>query len=507
MVLLLLVMVGLPALFIRVNGFDPSPAVLERAVLARGLARGGGYVAAVVRPAFFAPGRGLDRQPALHQLPLYPVLLSLFFRFAGDADRAVVAFSLLSFWLAGLVLVLAVGKFFDLSSAFLCGLFYFSSALLLGEVVSGSPLFLEVLLLTLVLLLAVRPLMGLFSYLLLGLLLGLGCLAATPWLGIAALVLVYRLRVELAGAGRLSRRKAALKVVVGLGVGLAVVNLPWWLFRWLARGGSPLFFYPGLRSFTSSSPGPAWWREVGRLASFPTPRQLLAKWRETSRLVYENWLVFSGAYLAPFFWLSLLWRFKDARRSRLRFFVFACLLVFALEFLLGDRRPENLLVLVPWALALGAVVFNRLRLLVPRSLFSRVVLLVFVAVNLYPFLSALRFTKTLSPPPLSRRLLALGPALPERAVLVSDAPSEVAWYAGKPAVWLPAEVDYLSALAADRSWKYYLFLTPAALEHPSPRGRPSWPEVYRGGGYSPFWKILGVEEFAGGRLLVEIAFN
>jgi len=423
---------------------------------------------------------------------------------AGDADRVVVAFSLLSFWLSGLLLVLVVWRFFDPSSAFLCGLFYFSSALLLGEVVSGSPLFLEVLLLTLVLLLAVRPLMGLFSYLLLGLLLGLGCLAATPWLGIAALVLVYRLRVELAAAGRPSRRKSALKMVIGLLVGLAVVNLPWWLFRWLAsRGGPSLFFYPALRSFTPASPGPFWWREVGRLASFPSLKALLAKWREASRLVYENWLFFSGAYLAPFFWLSLLWRFEDSRRSRLRFFVFACLLVFALEFLLGDRRPENLLVLVPWALALGAVVFNRLRLLVPRPLFSRVVLVVFVAVNLYPFLSALRFTKTLSP----SRLLALGPALPERAVLVSDAPSDVAWYVGKPAVWLPAEVDYLSALAADRSWKYYLFLTPAALEHPSPRGRPSWPEVYRGGGYSPFWRILGTEEFAGGRLLVEIAFD
>lgn len=502
--------IGLPAVFLRINGISLSGPAMEQAETARNLGWGRGYVTAVTRPAVFAPGRDFSRQPAYHQPPFTTLLLTLFLRVVGPADRAAAGASLVFFWLAGLALAGGVKKYFGLLPALFCGLFYFSNAQLLQSAVSGSGVFAESLLLIVAVFLAARAGGGLIADLALGAVLGLGTLAAPAWWWLAAALAVCRAGIKTGAGGRASGwRKTAWRTAARIAGGVLIVNIPWWIFLASAgRGGAPGYLYPDYKMFTSLFPDSSWWRVLNPAAA-PTLRQLAFKWRNGALAAYNNLLVVSGTFLAPFFWLALVIRFGTESRARLRLLVAAVCLVLVLEYVIGARRPENLLLIIPWAIALGSAVFDRYRreLASPRPILTSFATGVFVLLNLFPFAGALRFTRIEISPPLSRQLAVLGRELPADAVIVSDQPWKVAWYGLRPAVWLPDQLEHLTSMAANHDRPFFLFLTPRSREYPHRRaGRIVWADVYYGSGVSPYWDTLGAEWIPGDRLLAEIAF-
>ncbi len=508
---ILAVSIGLPAVFLRINGIRLSEPAMEQAETARNLGWGRGYVTAVTRPAVFAPARDFSRQPAYHQPPLTTLLLTLFFRVVGPFDRAAAGASFAFFWLAGLALAAGVKKYFGILPALFCGLFYFSNAQLLQATVAGSGVFAESLLLIAAVFLALRPGGRPIADLALGAVLGLGTLAAPTWWWLAGGLAFFRVVVKADAGGRASGwRGKAWPTAAWIAGGILIVNIPWWIFLAASgRGGAPGYLYPDYKMFTSLFPDSSWWRVLNP-AGAPTLRQLALKWRDGSLAAYHNLLAVSGTFLAPFFWLALVIRFGTKSRARLRLLVAAVCLLLVLEYVIGARRPENLLLIIPWAVALGSAVFERYR----RELASfRPTLALFatgalILLNLYPFVGALRFTRIETSPPLSRQLAILGRELPADAVIVSDQPGKVAWYGLRPAVWLPDRLEQLPGMAANHERPFYLFLTPGSREYPHHRraGRTAWADVYHGSGESPYWETLGVEWIPGDRLLAEIAF-
>ncbi|MBM3457066.1 MAG: hypothetical protein FJX77_00820, partial [Armatimonadetes bacterium] len=123
---------------------------LDRAQLARRLAEGHGFVTSVIRPLSVGFQAGdLQAHPDLYNPPLYPLLLSLFFRAAGASDLAVAGFGALLWVLTVWVTYFLARKWFGPRAALLATAFYgLNVAALTGALQGLLPPLLTLLMLT-----------------------------------------------------------------------------------------------------------------------------------------------------------------------------------------------------------------------------------------------------------------------------------------------------------------------------------------------------------------------
>ncbi len=501
--LLLGLMAGPIGLSLHFNGIWLSPEAMDCAQLARNISRGRGFVTGVIRPASLLYNENIAGHPDLYQPPLPAVLLGAGFRIFGASDRVVVLWSLILFWITGLLVFLLLRRTWGPGGAFLGAALYFTNALLLNSVRQGDPSLLPSLLFILLLLSLARSDNSPVAWLISGLLCGFGYLSSSGifWIGAFLLAGLHYSFPVIPGKSISGKKVSALLA------GFVCPLLFWW-GRNLAAGG---FAFSPLRAaeyrmLTSLFPGDSLLRETsreifGRAAGVKT---LILKWWQGGESAYGRLLFLTGSFAAVFFYLALLLPFSDRKWSRLRYFIFGSLLLGIGQYVIFSRRTEDIRFLVPAALVLatGAFLFIVGKLGPSRSLYRTVATGLFIGLNLIPAVDQLRLSRA---PVNYTRINCLGMRgqVPAGEVVITDQPEAVAWYGERAALWLPVEFETMAGLG-------YLYLTPAADSYPPLRGGDrvvSWPLVYRTRGRSTLWEAGDLVPLSGNQFLCRIVPN
>ena len=250
--------------------------------------------------------------------------------------------------------------------------------------------------------------------------------------------------------------------------------------------------------FTSIFPGSSLLREMD-LESFnraPSLKQLLFKWGQGSEIIYSRLLTFTGSFLAAFFWIALIAPFVDRRWSRIRFFLFGCLLMGVCRYLICGRRIEDINVFIPVAILAGTAAFVVISRKLPpsRNLLKLVLLFLFLGLNLFPFFNQLRITP-ISELRIKNNLIHIRKQVAGGEVIISDLPWAVAWYAGRGSVWLPDRPSKVPDLMERFPMIKYLYMTPATKEYNRLGSKVTWPGIYLNRTRSPFWKAEEIISF------------
>jgi len=484
-----LVLAGLMAVPVGVsyhfNGIRLSPEAMDNAQLARNVARGRGLVTGVIRPASLLFHEDISAHPDLYRPPLPALILAAAFRVFGASDRVVSLWALLLFWVDGLLAVFLARRALGSGGAFLSAALYFTNASLLDSVLQGDPYLLASLVFLVLLFFLYRTDNAPVSSLAAGLLCGAGYLSSGGWFwfGAAALAGVYYFFRAAEG------ERFDLKRVSALIAGFLLPALFWW-GRNLAAGG---FLVSPLRSaeyrmFTSSFPGDSLLRETVRevFTRGVGMKTLILKWWQGGESVYESLLFFTGSFAVVFFWPALFLPFPDRKWSRLRYFIFGCLVLGVAQFVVFARQAGDIRFLVPTAIPLAAAAFLFIleKMDPPRRIPRRWLIGLLIGLSLVPAVDQLRISRS-PQDPTRQNCLRLRDRIPAGEGVVADRPEAAAWYGDRPALWLPAEAGVPAGFR-------YLYLTPEAEDYPPVRRGNrafSWPMVYRARGLSPYWEV------------------
>ncbi len=138
---LLIIPIGLMVLVMAVKyqGLQ-SPVAWEHAQLARNIATGKGIVTDVVRPFSLTVLTKFPKQPDLYNEPVYPLSLAVFFRLFEASDR-IVALVGMGFWVLTIWLTFLVAyRWFGGAVATLATLFYLCNISAIAGAINGLPL-------------------------------------------------------------------------------------------------------------------------------------------------------------------------------------------------------------------------------------------------------------------------------------------------------------------------------------------------------------------------------
>lgn len=474
-------------LWFHFNGISLSPEAMDCAQLARNITRGNGFTTDFIRPASLIFIERISGHPDLYNPPLYSWLLSMAFRIAGSSDKVMILFSLSLFWLTGILIVILARVIFNSLTALLSAVIYFTNAILLNSVLKGSPVLLESLLFVGLVYLLYNRKQNYLSYGLIGLFCGVAYLSSYIWLWFLAPVIIYLFLTS----GGLTGGKLNFKTVAYFATGFVLVVIGWWWRNWQVTG-NPFFDLggSGYKMFTSLFPGSSLLRET-TLQLFdraPSLKQLLLKWVEGSELVYRQLIFFTGSFLSSFFWITLITPFKDRRWSRIRFFIFGCLLMGVCRYIIYGRRVDDLNLLIPVAILSGTAAFHMIWQKLPPSkkAIKRSLLVLFLGLNIFPFINQLQLTP-LTASPTKSNLIRIGSQIAEGEVIISDLPWAAAWYGEMSSLWVPVRPDEVSELLAHFPMIKYIYLTPEIAEYSLPVSRIAWLGIYQTRNRSPFW--------------------
>lgn len=226
-----------------------------------------------------------------------------------------------------------------------------------------------------------------------------------------------------------------------------MVAAPWWV-RNARVAGDPFFSMRRywVQMFTGTHPGFALYRSTDTsalgvwafLAAYPM--QFARKVAMALRNLHGAVPGSVGVYIAAFFVAGILHPLQDERARLLR----KCLyLALALQVVLAAMQNADVgfvIPLVPLVLAFAVAFFVRLLEGVESRAARGWAVALFLGLAGYPTLVGLAAPGT-RPNPSRHNLAALEALLPEKTVVASDAPWAVAWYADRPAVWLPLEPE------------------------------------------------------------------
>lgn len=455
---------------------------LDFAQLGRNLSQGRGFVTYFLRPLALTHGVDPLRQPDVTHGPLYPFLLALAFGARGATDSVVAMVSGLFYVLTVPLVYLLGARVFSRPVGLLAALVFAVNALMLEYAISGLHITLYVFLTTTLLLVlydvAARarnraegrgPALPRAQLVLAGAL--TGALYLTDpifvWIAPAALGTVIALSAPS------QRARAALLFLLPLGV----LALPW-MWRNGVLTGNPVFglrgmevwmgtrgYYPGSLAYRMTpedmTPGVGLFQAV--------VRKLLLGAGEVVQVfpqVSASWML---AFLLP----SLLFRFTDEAVNSLRRVMMYCFVgLLAGSLLLGIRMPV-FVSLIPTMLVFAIAYLLHLveQARLPRRSVALLAGLLSAAAVL-PVLHDMVLGDR--PPKLADAATAriFGPLTGRNQVVLSDQPWLIAWYADRPAIWIPAVDNKIAAMRRRFPQARWLFLT----------------EETRG--FSPEWKAL-----------------
>lgn len=491
-------------LWFHFNGVTLCPAAMDCAQLARNLVQGKGFNTDFIRPAsLFFFGRISDH-PDLFNPPLHSFLLSMAFRVIAASDKVIYLYSLAIYWVMGLLVMILARKIFNNITAFIVGFIYFTNVELLNSVIEGSPLLLNSLLLVILFYFLYCRKDTYLSWFLIGIFMGISYLASYLWLWFFLPLIIY----ILIDCPQAPENKSKVKLLIFPAVGFILVAIGWWWRNWQITG-NPFFNLGGdYKMFTSLFPGSSFLRETDLLSFklIPSLKQLIFKWGRGSELIYQNLLFITGSFMAPFFWIALFFPFHDRRWSRLRFFLFACLLMGIFRFIICGRLIEDINIIIPIAILAGTAAFLIIsdKFLPSRTKLKRYILVIFIGLNLFPFLDRLRIT-TIYPPPTKNNLLRARKLVERGKAIISDQPWAVAWYAGRESVWLSAKPENLPMLLERFPEIEYIYLTAETNLYQSSESSISWAKIYSDHSCFGLWRMEDISYFPREQFLARIS--
>jgi len=447
---------------------------MDLAQLGRHLAMGQGYVSSFLRPVVVALYQRVPAPEVVHP-PLYPFLLGVVFGVLPETDAVVAGVSAFFFMATVALMYLLGSRMFGRTAGVLGAVLFAVSLSALGYAVSGLQVTLWAFLFTLVVyLLYINP-GSLRRSLAAGAVLGLCWLTEhmTIALIVPALLAAYYMQPR--------RRLAHL---AWFALGLVVVMAPWWVRNYRVTG-DPFFTLDNyqLVMFTGSHPGHELFRTTDTSA-LNLPSLVADSLRSMARKeilglasVYQVIPTLIGLYVVAFLVVAMFRRLEVPRANLARRLVFVALAFMVVIGALYNATTDNFFVLMPLLITLCAGYFF---FVVREWISSRggqaAAALLFVALSAYPAVVSWAFPqpKTVSS---QANLDYLERVLPADAVVVSDAPWAVAWYARRAAVWLPLRPEDFDAVQQSIGVDAIFFST-LLQTYPQSEGALMWQAMY-----------------------------
>ena len=479
---------------------------MDQAQMARNLARGAGFTTEFIRPLSLARIPQISNHPDLYQAPLHPVFMSLLFRAFGASPR-VISWSSGILFLLTLPLVLWIGwKVFSRKVALLSVVAVALNSAVLFTAASGTEGGLLTLLITAAAVVCIYharvPARRRLFTLLAGALAALCYLTSYVWImAFPALLLVVLLNVP----ARQRRQTAVLFVLA-----YVVVTLPWGL-RNQRLTGTPfprLYAYEtiqGTRTHSGNtllrSYDPAPESVLGFMAT--SPREMYEKVHDNAVNLYPLLFAIGGVVIMPFFIVAILIPLGVAGvppvidRLRLGTYLLLVLLFIILTLVVPDGRL--LMPLVPLLTVVAAAFFYQLLDLRLRTGTERfrvrwtnaavALLLVLQGFPLLLQLARGRPVMEAAPAATRRASNELNALIREMSIgadsssqpVYTDVPWAVAWYADRPAIWLPhtdADVRRIEQNVGQVRW---LVLTPQISDVATAEKATPWADIWRRG--------------------------
>ena len=507
---LVLIPVGLMVLVMAVKyqGLQ-HPQAWEHAQLARNIAAGKGFVTDVVRPLSLAVGLKFPNHPDLVNAPLHPVSLAVPFQFMEASDRVVALTGggiwVLTVWLTFLIAY----RWFGSAVAALATFFYLCNVSAITGAVGGLPL----------------PLVTLFILAACWAVVSRDQLCEIPSVSIVEQVRLPVWRLGLAGAfcalATLTEFSDGLVILAVIGYvvvtqrnrwralgmvagGWLLVLGPWWL-RNLFRSN---FASCGLQWYdllvqTRRFPGETIWRlsappEDPWFQALSRPQEMLSKiFVGSTHLVQGAPGVFHPV-IALLAVAAVPWLLRNFRQRGLVLLILGGLSFSGAAVCLFQPDPQLLVVWSPllailaaarlhdWAQRIDPVSWcwlphsqPRLEessgrkfvlLFTTRPVLRVAVYLGLIVVVLPPLAGFL--LRAPAPAEINRKkqFVLLQSQVPTNAVVWTDQPAFVAWYAERPAVWLPQREADLDRVAAATGQPAAIYITPAVNWVPESKG-------------------------------------
>jgi hypothetical protein len=449
-----------------------GPNAMEYAQLARNLAEGEGYTTKLIRPLSLAAHPQIDHHPEVGTAPLHPYFASLLMRMMPDKSRALALSCGLGFLLTVPVVFFLGWQLFDLRTGILATGLYVTNLEYLRQSISGLEvpwlsLWVSLLFLTCYALsrkLRWRLPLAAVS----GALVALIYLTQYKWGVILPLVAIY---IYLS-----SDKRTRWMTVGAFVIAWAVVVTPWCI-RNVNVTGHPFHSYaaaemvmstrtnPGntlSRQFTTDTPS-----VVGYIVE--KPMEMVQKFTSSVGILYLALIRIAGPYVTPFFIVAVLVTLGSATFERLRLLWYAFFVAILLTVCLVSVMDWVILPLGPFAGVIAAGFFFRLLETrvdnanpKNRARYLGVGIGLLVAMHVMPLgfelfrggdrpddVAAERISRA------SREVASL-----TSGAIVTDVPWAIAWYADRPAIWLPKTRGDLRKLEDKMGKIRWMVLTP-----------------------------------------------
>ena len=501
-----------------------SANVMDMAQVARNLSVGHGFSTEFIRPYSLSVTPGRAYQPDLLHAPLYPFILSWAITFLGARDGVISAVSLIFFVLSA-ALLFQVAWRLSFNKAITCGTvaLYVLCPAVLSAADSGSPLILSSFLLLAMLLVlipkkipatleitdkdaksetdesTVKPeattdklnLKQLNRQFLLS-----GMLAALCYLtDYASLLYVIPLAIVCGQEQQRWNRNTTLKFIFGF----ALIALPWWI-RNARLTGNPFYTLQWLELVMNSQTYPG----SSLLRDFSTSHSLLSlfdfdsfprKFTAALTTYFYEAPKIPHLYLMPFI-VAAFWRPANSTMlQRLkRGLLFSGLLYIFVLSALGRANATYLLPLAGLLAFLGVTMIQQVASqgednwntkqkkaslsVEPRSsLWVKLSLLgLTTLVLVWPLTVAILSRPKQANQQEKEAMAALAKALSPNRAVATDVPWLVAWYADRPAVWIPKDQEQLNQIA-DNLPVGALYLSPNMVSSTEFSGQ--WQQIYQ----------------------------
>lgn len=483
--------------------------------VAANIAEGRGYTTRLIRPMSLAIHPSVDRHPELAIAPVHPTIASFFMRWMPDKGRALALSCGLAFLLTAPVVFFLAWQLFDLRTAILGMALFLTNGAQLQQSISGTETSWVTLWATILFLVCYglsRKLRWRYPLAAVaGVLMGLAYLTNYVWLVVLPLIAVY----VFVSSDRATRWQAT-----GIFLGVFVLVILPWCVRNAAVTGHPFLTFrsaevimatrsnPGntlYRQFTDEYPSAIWY-------ALDRPFELVEKVRNGLMRQYLSLTSIAGWYVTPFFLVSIMVILGARSFERVRYLWYAMFVVVMFALALTMPAERLLLPLGPFAVVVAAGFFLRLldtRVddLVPRARMRWMTLAVALLVGLHAMPLVLDMVRVREPTQEERTIARMYQSVREVAgitdgAIITDVPWLIAWYAERPAVWLPKTRADLRNMEDKIGKVKWLLLTPQVAdanydlaERTVSEWGPAWREGLAGDwdfeGYSVYKRVPG----------------
>ena len=435
------------------------------AQIGRNLGAGRGFTTFVLRPLALTHGTDVLRQPDVTHGPLYPLLLALAFGILHAKDQAVALVSSF-FYVATVPMVFRLGtRVFTRTVGLLAALLFTFNSLMLEYAISGTHNTLCIFLMTCLLLAlyelgaqeraesGVAQKLPRLNLVLVGILSGLLYLSDYAFFWVLLLVagcVIWQMRRRAAG-------------IAFYAVPMALLVLPWML-RNAALTGNPVFGLRGLEIMMNTQdhyPGFTAYRMTGSdlVQSSSLFQDIMRRGARSLANVIQSFPQIAGSWVLAFLLPGLLFRFADPAANRVRSVMMGCALALTLSMVVFYVEMPLFVSLIAGMLVFAVAFIIHLVQQANLTRGARAAVTAGLAfVMVYPLVVGVALAHPVS---VHERMAMENAArlIQKDECVVSDKPWEVAWYADRPSLWIPASDTKISAFREQFRGTRWMILT------------------------------------------------